>query len=809
MNGATQRHDAVEQRGGARVVSQVEVETAQRALQGGEYFGISHLGRREATDAPLQQLEGGERVARAVQRCRAPEEPGDEGRGRSRPGGSGPSLVALPDHSPTVKHRGTGHEPEERRRRREPGYPESRPIVPPGEVPVSVAGLQHRLGVGRGRLAQHERRLLVAPEQREDLPREVLVAGAGPDREAAPLRDGLLQRLGEDAVDLLPAVGHRPRLGRLHRAVEPGSCPAPVPLHRRHRTARHEGDLLVGESPEEAIFGQPAKRLAQPAENLERLVQGEHIRGALIGRNLGRFLAGAAAAVPGQPDTRVIHQEEPHGVAGKSEEVGAVGPVGPVLPHQSEVDLVNQRGGGESLARTVPLQALRGEPAQIFVDAREHPIQGLAITGTGVPQQLGSIGVIHCRFPSYAATSRLANRRFRARRQDRRRRSRCVARLRATPGREPVRRRAGYPCMSKIELGLDTFGDVTSDADGRPKSPAQVLRDVAAEAELADQVGVDFFGVGEHHRPDFAISAPEVLLGAIAARTGRIRLGTAVTVLSTDDPIRVYQRFSTLDAVSGGRAEVILGRGSFTESFPLFGHSLEDYDRLFEEKLALFAAVREADRAGKPVHWKGSVRPPVEGVRVHPPVERPPLRTWVGVGGSPESVVRAARYAFPLTLAIIGGDPRRFAGYVELYQRALAQLGHGPLPIGIHSPGHVADSDDEAREQLWPAYRVMRDRIGRERGWPPISRAEFEQEIAAGSLYVGSPATVSGKIAAAVRDLGASRFDLKYSAGTLSHERMLRSIELYGREVIPRVRALLGDAGTPASPEPAAAGRTS
>lgn len=357
--------------------------------------------------------------------------------------------------------------------------------------------------------------------------------------------------------------------------------------------------------------------------------------------------------------------------------------------------------------------------------------------------------------------------------------------------------------MALLELGLDTFGDVTADADGRPRSHAQVLRDVVAEAELADRVGIDSFGVGEHHRPDFAISAPEVLLAAIASRTRRIRLGTAVTVLSTDDPVRVYQRFSTLNAVSEGRAEVILGRGSFTESFPLFGYSLEAYDELFEEKLALFAAIRDADRAGKPVHWKGSVRPPVEGVRVHPPVEHGPLRTWVGVGGSPESVVRAARYRFPLTLAIIGGDPRRFAGYVELYHRALDQLGQERLPIGVHSPGFIADGDDEAREQLWPAYRAMRDRIGRERGWPPMSRAEFEYEITAGSLYVGAPETVARKIAATARDLGASRFDLKYSAGALSHERMLRSIELYGREVIPRVRALL--AGE-AAEQPSAAG---
>jgi probable LLM family oxidoreductase len=357
--------------------------------------------------------------------------------------------------------------------------------------------------------------------------------------------------------------------------------------------------------------------------------------------------------------------------------------------------------------------------------------------------------------------------------------------------REPFPPAAGYLAMSTIELGLDTFGDVTVDADGRLLSQARVLRDVVAEAELADRVGVDFFGVGEHHRLDFAISAPEVLLAAIATRTERIRLGTAVTVLSTDDPVRVYERFSTLDAVSNGRAEVILGRGSFTESFPLFGYSLDDYDVLFEEKLAIFAALRDADRTGEPVRWKGTVRPPLDGLRVYPPVERPPLSTWVGVGGSPESVVRAARYRFPLTLAIIGGDPRRFAPYVELYHQALARLGSGPLPVGVHSPGHIADTDAEAREALWPAYEVMRNRIGSERGWPPTSRAEFEREIAAGSLYVGSPETVARKIATTVRALGASRFDLKYSAGTLGHERLLRSIELYGREVIPRVRGLL------------------
>jgi probable LLM family oxidoreductase len=287
------------------------------------------------------------------------------------------------------------------------------------------------------------------------------------------------------------------------------------------------------------------------------------------------------------------------------------------------------------------------------------------------------------------------------------------------------------------------------------------------------------------------------VLAAIAARTSRIKLGTAVTVLSTDDPVRVYERFATLDALSNGRAEIILGRGSFTESFPLFGYSLEDYDELFEEKLALFAAVRDADRTGEPIRWRGTVRPPVEVASVTPRLERPPLSAWVGVGGSPESVVRAARYGFPLTLAIIGGDPRRFLPYVELYHRALTQLGRPLLPVGVHSPGHVAETDAAARDELWPHYEVMRNRIGAERGWPRTSRAEFEREIESGSLYVGSPETVARKIAATVSALGASRFDLKYSAGTLPHAAMMRSIERYAREVMPRVRELLTAKGAP------------
>ena len=345
--------------------------------------------------------------------------------------------------------------------------------------------------------------------------------------------------------------------------------------------------------------------------------------------------------------------------------------------------------------------------------------------------------------------------------------------------------------MQQLELGLDTFGDVTRDANGRPLPQARVIRDVVDEAVVADEVGIDFIGLGEHHRPDFAISAPDVVLAAIASRTKRIRLGSAVTVLSSDEPVRVFQRFSTVDALSGGRAEIILGRGSFIESFPLFGYPLDQYETLFEEKLELFAKLLEANRSGEPVTWRGTTRAPLANQRVFPRTESGMLKTWVGVGGSPESVMRAARYGLPLMLAIIGGDPRRFAPYVDLYHRALNELGSPMLPIGVHSPGHIAESDEQARDELWTPWREMRDRIGAERGWGPTSRVEFDREVAAGSLYVGSPETVARKIAATASALGLARFDLKYSSGPLPHEKMLKSIELYGREVIPRVRELL------------------
>ncbi|ALE92050.1 luciferase [Arthrobacter alpinus] len=339
-----------------------------------------------------------------------------------------------------------------------------------------------------------------------------------------------------------------------------------------------------------------------------------------------------------------------------------------------------------------------------------------------------------------------------------------------------------------FELGLDTFGDMTLAVDGQAKPAAQVIRDVVEQAVLADSLGLDYFGVGEHHRDDFAISAPDMVLAAIAGQTQRIRLGSAVTVLSSDDPLRVFQRFSTLDAVSNGRAEVTLGRGSFTESFPLFGLDLSQYEELFEEKLELFA---EARKQG-PVTWSGKTRPALADQMVYPHLESGTLKAWVAVGGSPQSVVRAARYGLPLMLAIIGGEPLQFAPFTDLYHRALKEFGLPEQPIGVHSPGHIGETDEQAMEELWPHYAAMHNRIGRDRGWPPLTRAQFNATAGPdGALVVGSPQTVAAKITRVAKALGLSRFDLKYSHGTLPHTAMLRSIELYGTQVAPLVRANL------------------
>jgi probable LLM family oxidoreductase len=341
--------------------------------------------------------------------------------------------------------------------------------------------------------------------------------------------------------------------------------------------------------------------------------------------------------------------------------------------------------------------------------------------------------------------------------------------------------------MSDVVFGLDTFGDVPEDDTGRLLSHATAIRQVVDEAVLADQAGVDVIALGEHHRPEYAVSTPETVLAGIATRTSRIHLSSGVTVLSSDDPVRVFQRFATVDALSDGRAEIILGRGSFTESFPLFGYDLADYDTLFEEKLELF--VRLLDE--KPVTWSGTLRPALDAADVFPKTESGRLTTWVGVGGSPQSVIRTAHHGLPLMLAIIGGPPKRFAPYVDLYRRASAEFGTTAHPVGMHSPGFIADTDEEAREVYWPRSRVIRDRIGRLRGWPPIRRAEYDDEIAHGSMYIGSPDTVAAKIARAVKDLGVGRFDLIYSSGSQPASARLRAVELYGTKVIPMVRDIL------------------
>lgn len=351
--------------------------------------------------------------------------------------------------------------------------------------------------------------------------------------------------------------------------------------------------------------------------------------------------------------------------------------------------------------------------------------------------------------------------------------------------------REGSIVTAHVEFGLDTFGDVTVDLDGNRLSQAQTIRNLVEQGVLADELGLDFFGVGEHHRADFAVSSPETVLAAIAARTKQIKLGTAVTVLSSDDPVRVYQRFATVDAISGGRAEAVLGRGSFTESFPLFGFDLTDYNDLFEEKLALFAKLRDEDV----VHHRGRLRPDIHGIRVYPTTEhKHGIPTWVGVGGSPESVVRTAKYGMRLMLAVIGGHPGRFAPYVNLFRQAEAQFGGEPQLVGIHSPGHVGATDAEAKEEFWEHYQVLMNTIGAERGWTPMTQMQFQNEVVAGSLYVGSPETVARRIATTVQTLGLDRFDLKYANGTLPHELMLGSIERYATQVVPMVRELLAEA---------------
>jgi probable LLM family oxidoreductase len=339
-----------------------------------------------------------------------------------------------------------------------------------------------------------------------------------------------------------------------------------------------------------------------------------------------------------------------------------------------------------------------------------------------------------------------------------------------------------------LVFGLDTFGDTTHDAEDHPLSHAQTIRDVVEQGVLAEQVGVDFFGIGEHHTDDFPMPAGDLVLSAIAARTSRIHLGSAVTVLSSDDPVRVFQRYSTLNAISEGRAEVILGRGSSVDSFPLFGFDLADYEVLFEEKTELFAELL----TGGPVTWKGTTRAPLFDQNVVPHLEAEAFPVWLGVGGSPESVVRAARHGFSLMLAIIGGPPDRFTPFAELFHAALAKHGQPLRPIGVHSPGHVAATDEQALDEFWPRYLEVIRHVGKTRGFAVPTKESFLRETGpGGALYVGSPETVARKIATNLPALRANRFDLKYGMGGLSHEALMSNIELYGTKVIPRVRELL------------------
>lgn len=338
-----------------------------------------------------------------------------------------------------------------------------------------------------------------------------------------------------------------------------------------------------------------------------------------------------------------------------------------------------------------------------------------------------------------------------------------------------------------IRFGLDTFGDMTVDNNGNPITAAQVIRNLVDQAILADELGINHFNVGEHHRDDYAVSAPDTVLAGIATRTQNIVLGTGVTVLSSDDPVRVFQRFSTVDALSNGRAEITAGRGSFTESFPLFGYELADYADLFEEKLELLTQLVTEDA----VTWSGRTRASLTNQHVYPKTERGSIPLRVGVGGSPESVVRAARLGVPMALAIIGGDPARFAPFAKLYRDALEQFGREQLPVSIHSPGHIAETDEQAVEELWPHYLAAFGRIGRERGWGPITKDHFLNEVEFGSIYAGSPQTVAAKIARAISAVGAQRFDLKYANGTMPHSQLMKSINLYGTQVIPLVRELL------------------
>jgi probable LLM family oxidoreductase len=339
-----------------------------------------------------------------------------------------------------------------------------------------------------------------------------------------------------------------------------------------------------------------------------------------------------------------------------------------------------------------------------------------------------------------------------------------------------------------VELGIYTFGEVTPDAhSGEQISVQQRLRNLIEEVELADRVGLDVYGVGEHHRPDYVVSAPAVVLAAAAERTARIRLTSAVNVLSSDDPVRVFQQFATLDLLSGGRAEIMAGRGSFIESFPLFGYELRDYDTLFEEKLRLLLALRDGER----ITWPGGRhRAAIEDRGVYPRPVQDPLPVWIAVGGTPESAVRAGTLGIPMALAIIGGEPERFAPFAQLFRRAAATAGHDPIPaFSINSHGFIADTGDQAAEIAFGPTKMMMDRIGRERGWPPMTREQFDASRGLhGSSFVGSPDEVIAKILFQYDIFQHDRFLIQFTIGSIPHEQVLRSIELFGTVVAPTVR---------------------
>jgi probable LLM family oxidoreductase len=349
-----------------------------------------------------------------------------------------------------------------------------------------------------------------------------------------------------------------------------------------------------------------------------------------------------------------------------------------------------------------------------------------------------------------------------------------------------------------MEIGVYTFADTTPDPrTGEPPSAARRLRDLIEEIELADQVGLDVFGVGEHHRPDFAVSAPAVVLAAAAGRTRSIRLTSAVTVLSSDEPVRVFQQFATLDLLSGGRAEIMAGRGSFTESFPLFGYDLGDYDELFAEKLDLLLKLRDSVR----VTWSGKHRAPIHDRGVYPRPLQDRLPIWIAVGGTPQSAVRAGALGLPMALAILGGSPERFAPLVELYRDSARQAGHDPaqLPVGINSPAFVADTSRQAADDFFPGYADVMTRLGRERGWPAMTRQQYEAlRSPRGALAVGSPQEVADKILAQHEIFGHQRFLAQLNVGAMPHDKLLRAIELLGTEVAPIVRRATAPA--PAAP---------